>query len=394
MARGVFRAVPRRRGWCRLCLVSGWMKLAPALAISVAVTASGCSGSKGQTEPTRAAEVETAAAAIDAGPRTKVEAIPFKDKSGMRAWKVPTTPVAEDEDDALEPQPLNGHNQEAARTRFKGDTPLYVDGKLVAAVRYWELPPWLPTHIETLGDGRKAERFVFAHYLRALGIDTARIKEVHLHGGRGRVAITTGAELAKVADVLLFSFTMGDSGKMRMHWGPKFEVTDTIDKVERVNIYVTTKPPAWSMRKMSLVDDKGEPLADPVNELRGSVRVYLDGRIAFLLKRKEIGTDGTLPSHVEEEVPYYRLFDYLRVKGIDPSRVVALELFRRDELLARLDGKAKLFDPKEPIEFSAAKKQGGQITIHYRNAAGTRDVMPVTAIALFTARRAKAKHRR
>lgn len=369
------------------------MKLAHALAISFAVTAGGCSGSNGQSEPPRAAEVETAAAAIDAGPATKVEAIPFKDNSGMRAWKVPTTAVPPDED-AAEPQPINDHNQEAARTRFKGDTPLYVDGKLVAAVRYWELPPWLPTHMETLGDGRTAERFVFAHYLRALGIDTARIKEVHLHGGRGRVAISTGTELAKVADVLLFSFTMGGGGKMRMHWGPKFEVSDTIDKVERVNIYITMKPPAWSMRKMSLVDDKGEPLPDPTDDLRGSVRVYLDGRVAFLLKRKEIGADGTLPSRVEGEIPFYRLFDYLRVHGIDPSRVAALELYRRDEMLARLEGKAKLFDPKEPIEFSAAKKSGGQIALHYRNAAGTRDMMPVTAIALFTTRRAKANHRR
>ncbi len=367
-------------------------RLRLALALMVAGTA--CSGSKSREQ----AAAQSTRTVTDSEPEPELEGygVPVERKDGHRAWVIPkgtVAPVQQQAAPSADVLDVEGHKQEHARQRFKSDTPLYVDGTLVATVRYWELPPWLPSVWKTLGDGRRAERFLFAQYLESLGIDVAKITAVHLHGGRGRVAITSGDELRKVAGELLFSFTQGESGKMRMHWGPQFKVSDTIDKVQKVNIYIKTKAPKWDMRQMSLVDDAGNPLRDETDEMRGSVRVYVDGRIALLLKRKDLDAQGAIPSHIDGDVPMYDLFGYLRTKGVDGGRIAAMELYDRDELVARVEGADRLRNKKLPVEFAAPKQQGGRVVVHYPAGAG-RDEMPVTAIGLFSTKRASAKHRR
>jgi hypothetical protein len=280
------------------------------------------------------------------------------------------------------------------KKRF-GQSPLYVDGVPIAVVAYGELPPWLPTHWVTLNDGRKVVRFVMADYLSALGVPLRRVQSLHLHGGRGRVGIIPGDELRRVKDRLLFSFTQGDQGKMRMHWTGDIGVSDSIDKVRAVAVYVDRKPPRWDRGQWGLVDDEGvkfEGIPYAEAPLRGGVRVYLDGRIAHVLKRNRTFERKVEPTRFADGVPVFRMFEYLGEVGVDAKRVVAIELLDENRVAHRLEGPA-LAAERRTLEISAPPQSSGHVRIELGPEAARRSV-GVTAINLFTARRARSHERR
>jgi hypothetical protein len=300
------------------------------------------------------------------------------------------------DDDEGDARPARGGGG-SGRKRF-GQSPLYVDGVPVAVVAYGELPAWLPTRQVTLGDGRKATRFLLAEYLEALEIPVDKIRELHLYGGRGRVAVMGGDELRRVRRELLFSFTAGNAGKMRMHWDGKLEVSDTIDKVQGVSIYVAKSPPKWDRAKWGLVDDKGQVyegvpyVAEP---LRGGVRLYLDGRIVHVLKRNQTFNRKVAPHRIVDGVPFFRLFEYLEEEGIDATSIAALELLTENKVALRLDPKA-LAEVGEGMEMSAPPGSGGSVSVHLGPAgAGVRRrSLPVTSIQFYSAKRARQTHHR
>jgi len=277
------------------------------------------------------------------------------------------------------------------KKRF-GQSPVYVDGVPTAVVAYGELPPWLKTKWVALNDGRKVVRFVFADYLRALGVPLRRVQAVHLYGGRGRVGTLSGAELRRVRGRLLFSFTKGDAGKMRMHWGGDIRVSDSIDKVQAVAVYVDRKPPRWDRGKWGLVDDHGvefEGIPYARAPLKGGVRIYLDGRIAHVLKRNRTFERKIEPARIVGGVPTFGMFDYLDQVGVDARRVAAVELLDENQVALRLDGRA-LKAERATAELSAPPRSSGRVVVHL---AGRRDVA-VTAINLYTRKRAAAHARR
>jgi hypothetical protein len=280
------------------------------------------------------------------------------------------------------------------RKRF-GQSPVYLDGVGIAVVAYGELPAWLPTRPEKLSDGRSVTRFRLAEYFEALGVPVAAIKAIHFYGGRGRVAIIPGDELRRIKNELLFSFTAGDAGKMRMHWDSKFDVSDTIDKVQAVAIYVDRKPPAWDRAKWGLVDERGEkiegiPYAD--EPMRGGVRIYRDGRIAHLLKRNRTFDRKVAPHRMADGVPHFRLFEYLEEEELKAGDVAAIELLEQNSVVLRLEG-AELAAERDTLEMSAPPQAGGQVIVHLCPAEARRSV-PVTAINLYTAARLRPLFRR
>ena len=282
----------------------------------------------------------------------------------------------------------------AKKKRF-GQSPVYVDGKPVAMVAFGELPPWLATQQVTLGDGSKVMRFRLGEYFESIGVPLGKVKEVHLYGGRGRIAIIAGSEIRRVKKELLFSFTEGDDGKMRMHWGPKLEVSDTIDKVQAVAIYVDRKPPRWDRAKWGLVDDQGvefEGIPFVGQPMKGGVRFYLDGRIAHHLKRNQTFDRKVQPYMTVDGVPYFRFFEYLGEMGADLSGVVAMELVDKNKILRRIDG-AELARERATIDISAPPGMSGQVLIHV-GPESSRTATPVSSVLLYTARRAAARERR
>lgn len=276
-----------------------------------------------------------------------------------------------------------------------GQSPVYVDGVPIAVVAYGELPPWLPTRPFKLADGRLATRFRISEYFTALGLDLAKIKEVHFYGGRGRIGIVKGSEIRRMKDKLEFSFTQDTQGKMRMHWDNGVKVSDSIDKVQAVTVYIKKKPPAWNMGKWGLVDDDGNrilgiPYADA--PLKGGVRIYLDGRIANVLKRKNTFGRKVTPDRVVDGVPYFGLLSYLHDVGVDGRRVVAIELLSKNEIKARVDG-PELAAERNRMEIAAPPRASGRIQVSYGPESDRKTVL-VTAIEMYTARRARAHFRR
>src|SRR5690349_9200898 len=59
------------------------------------------------------------------------------------------------------------------------DAMVFVDGRVAAVMRFRELPPDLVPTLVRYGN-KQVVRFAIADYLQALGIDPARIREVHL----------------------------------------------------------------------------------------------------------------------------------------------------------------------------------------------------------------------
>ena len=282
----------------------------------------------------------------------------------------------------------------AKKKRF-GQSPVYVDGKPVAVVAYGELPPWLPTRPFKLNDGREVTRFLLAEYFDAIGVPLGKIREVHLYGGRGRIAIIPGREIRRVRKELTFSFTEGENGKMRMHWGPKLDVTDTIDKVQAVAIYVEKKPPRWDRGKWGLVDDAGveiEGIPFVEHPLKGGVRFYLDGRIAHHLKRNRTFDRKVEPYMMVDGTPYFRLFEYLEQMGVDTRGVVAAELIDKNTIVRRID-RDELSRQRATIDISAPPAMSGQVVVHI-GPEESRTAIGVSSIQLYTAKRARAHHRR
>jgi hypothetical protein len=279
------------------------------------------------------------------------------------------------------------------KKRF-GQSPIYVDGVPVAVATYGELPAWLATRWVTLNDGRKVIRFVLADYLAALGVPLRRVQAVHFYGGRGRVGILPGRELRRVRHTLLFSFTQGNQGKMRMHWRGDIDISDSIDKVQTIAVYVDRPPPRWDREAWGLVDDEGSVIEGiPYAEapLKGGVRIYLDGRIAHVLKRNRTFERKIEPARFRAGVPSFQLFDYLDGVGVDARRVVAVELLSENRVALRLDGRA-LAAQRGSLELSAPPQSSGRIQVHL----GAEDSgsIEVTALNLYTSRRARAHERR
>jgi hypothetical protein len=280
------------------------------------------------------------------------------------------------------------------KKRF-GQSPIYLDGVPIAVATYGELPPWLATRWVALGDGRKVIRFVFADYLTALGIPLGRVQSVQLHGGRGRVGIIAGDELRRVRDTLLFSFTRGEGGVMRMHWDGDAQVSDSIDKVRAVAVYVERRPPRWDRGAWGLVDEvgvefEGIPYAEA--PLKGGVRIYLDGRIAHVFKRNRSFERAIAPARTDGSVPVFGLHRYLGEVGVEATRIAALELLQENRVALRLEGRA-LAAERARLEIAAPPQSSGRLRVALGPPASRRS-LEVTAINLYTASRARAHQRR
>jgi len=364
--------------------------LAPGLAIALAGTHACSSDSESLTRPPGGA----------ARARPAIQRGRFADavQVAVNRWVLldDTPPRLESDDDfSLDGDDGDGRRPGGQKKKRFGQSPVYLDGVPIAVVAYGELPPWLPTHWVVLNDGRKVIRFVLADYLAALGVPLRRVQALHLYGGRGRIGILSGPELRRVGSRLLFSFTRADEGKMRMHWDGDIRVSDSIDKVQAVAVYVDRKPPRWDRAAWGLVDDDGVELHGiPYAEapLRGGVRIYLDGRIAHVFKRNRALARKIEPAGMVDGVPAFGMFDYLREVGVDTRRVASVELVAENRVALRLDGPA-LAAERPALALSAPPRSSGRILVH-RGRDGNRRSIEVTAINLYTPLRARAHERR
>jgi hypothetical protein len=262
------------------------------------------------------------------------------------------------------------HKQGMARWK---DVGVYLDGTPIGFLTFGELPITLkPTWVKDKVSQNKPadcpecpawkwsqQRFYrFNDYLAAMGIDRRKIKQIHVYGPKlSQSVVATGRDLqTKLADQFMFRFGTDVAGKP-LPWVPEgFGNGKTPDKIAGVMIYIDRKPPTVTREgieldgvPMSGVPYYGEPL-------RGGVRVYLDDRLAAIIKRQELDpkqaretTDGELA---------WSLAGFLKSKGIDASNVVEGWVIREDRRKERL-----AWRELEEMSFTASSQAKGGVSL-------------------------------
>lgn len=253
------------------------------------------------------------------------------------------------------------------------DVGVYLDGKPLAFMTFGELPITLqPTWVKDKVSQNKPascpecpawkwsqQRFYrFTDYLKALGVPIAKIKTMHVYGPKlSQSVVVTGKDLlSKRADGFMFRFG-GDVQGKALPWVPEgFGNGKTPDKIAGVMIYIDRKAPTVTREGVELdgVPQTGVPYyGEPI---RGGIRVYIDDKLATVIKRQELdvkaatkGADGELR---------WGFGDFLKSKGVDPSKLVEAWVIRderRKEKYAWAD-----FDK---MQFAASSQAKGGILL-------------------------------
>jgi hypothetical protein len=221
-------------------------------------------------------------------------------------------------------------------SRFK-DVGVYVDGKPIGFLAFGELPLSLkPTWVKHKVNVEKPleckdckiwgwdeQRYYrFNDYLRALGIDPKTIRQIQVQGPKEtNTVVATGRDLMQPkADEFMFYFGLHVRGKAIPHVPLNFGNGLDPDKITAVMIYINKTPPTFDDggyvldgRPVDGIPYFGEPL-------RGGVRIYLDDKLAAIIKRQDLdaqqattGSDGEMS---------WSLWGFLKARGVDTSKVV------------------------------------------------------------------------
>ena len=253
------------------------------------------------------------------------------------------------------------------------DSGVYLDGKPIGFLTFGELPIAVkPTWVKDKVSQNKPadcpecpawkwsqQRFYkFTDYLKAVGVDIRKIKQMHVYGPRLSQSVVCTAKdlLSKRADGFLFRFGMDIGGKP-LPWVPEgFCNGKTPDKIAGVMIYIERKPPIVTRDGIEL---DGQPVrgvpyyGDPI---RGGVRVYIDDKLATIVKRAELDPKKakTLPSGELQ----WNFGEFLQSKGVDASKLVEAWVIR-DELRQERMPWAEF----QKLSFTASSKAKGGILL-------------------------------
>jgi hypothetical protein len=267
------------------------------------------------------------------------------------------------------------------------DAGVYVDGKPIGMIWFGELPvslkPVWKDDVQMLdfnpGDQGprekpvKVRRYRIAEYLEALGVDLAKVKELHIQGGKGVPAVVTGKELRRMRDGLHFSFGRTTSGKPLLHLPEGIKTNTSFDHVVGLMVYIDKKPPIVDGEDDLILDGKlvtdvpyfGEPM-------RGGVRVYKDDRLVAVIKRRKLeGIEGITVKGADGTVEW-KLFAFLEAEGVKTDDIVQAEIVYDERRGVRLDRDA-LVDAR----FKAAPQQSGTVLLG-------KDGVPSQVITLFS----------
>jgi hypothetical protein len=224
------------------------------------------------------------------------------------------------------------------RARLREAT-VYVDGNPIAVLRAMEVPPSIKTHAMATLSG-SVDRYLVGEYLGALGVDLAKVRAIHFHGG-SRLAVIDGVEARRVASTLSFEFAGGDRGKPRMHFPAGVAVNTTVDMISAMTVYVDKEPPIFhddgASGFLSFADGvriDGIPYA-PEEQLKGT-RVYVDGVLVSTLKRKTL-PNKLLLDGVESSPARFSLSRWLESVGVDTDGARAIDLVSGDDLVRRIE---------------------------------------------------------
>jgi hypothetical protein len=223
-------------------------------------------------------------------------------------------------------------------SRWK-DIGVYLDGKPIAFLDFGELPITLkPTWVkDKVSDDKppgcpiekcpgwkwsQMRFYKFTDYLKSLGVDIKRVKMMHVYGPKfSQTIAVTGKDLqSPAAEDFTFRFGALVGGKAIPHVPPRFGNGKQPDKINGVMIYIDRKPPTITRDGIELdgVPQDGVPYyGEPA---RGGVRVYLDDKLAAIVKRQEL--DPKKAQQTPDGELHWSFADFLKSKNVDTSKIV------------------------------------------------------------------------
>jgi hypothetical protein len=96
----------------------------------------------------------------------------------------------------------------------------------------------------TAPDDTSPRYYRITDYLAALGVPLDRVRAVHFHGGRGRIASVEGAELRREPARFVFDFVRATEGSPALGWSTAGLTNEKrIDVIYDVGVFVKQAPP-------------------------------------------------------------------------------------------------------------------------------------------------------
>lgn len=268
------------------------------------------------------------------------------------------------------------------------DVGVYVDGKPIGFLTFGEMPITLPpTWVKDKVSQNKPascpecpawkwsqQRFYkFTDYLKSLGIPLTKIKQMHVYGSKlSQSVVVTGKDLqTKRAEGFMFRFATDVAGKA-VPWVPEgFGNGKTPDKIAGVMIYLERKPPTVTREGIELdgVPQTGIPYyGEPI---RGGIRVYVDDKLAAIIKRQELDPKQAI-TDADGELRW-GFGAFLQSKGVDSSKLVegwVIRDERRKEKFAWKDLDTMMFaassQAKGGVLLGDGKVRANSIALHTR----------------------------
>jgi len=206
---------------------------------------------------------------------------------------------------------------------------VYVDGVPKGVLLYPEVPVGLPVawkdDLEGLdfGPGHKGPkekkiqilRYRLADYLQAIGVDLKKIKYVYLHG-KGVIAIP-GDQFRKFGYGITFDWVGNNLEKTRFFWPTTMKTNTAYDRYVAVSVFIE-KPPLVLDRHNNPFIGGQEVFGIPYygSPLRGGFRVYVDNKLATIIKRNELATVGRTNLDKPKDPPEWDLIKLLGSQGV------------------------------------------------------------------------------
>ncbi len=219
---------------------------------------------------------------------------------------------------------------------------VYVDGVPMGVLREIELPnmPVAWTEKIELLDFNKGDpgprerkylrkRWRLADYLTAVGVDLRRVKLLVVHGGRGVLAVP-GPILRKYRQDLTFDLTGNAWNKLRVFVPPGMPRNNAFDRYTAVSVFVDKPAPTVTDDDQLQLDGQwvgGIPYHG--SPQRGGIRIYVDDKLALVIKRNALGDTGRVSATGERE--RWNLGQLLAARGIAIGDVTAGDVVHGDD---------------------------------------------------------------
>jgi hypothetical protein len=168
---------------------------------------------------------------------------------------------------------------------------------------------------------------------------------------------TTKDLTGPLADKFMFRFGNNTGGKAIPAAPGEFGNGKTSDKISAVMVYMKKKPPILIRNEGLELDgelQKGVPYyGEP---LRGGVRIYLDNKLAAIIKRQEL--DPKKATKTADGELKWKLSDFFATSGVDTSKVVEAWVIRDER-------RAEKFPVSDlaSIEFTASAQAHGGVKL-------------------------------